>query len=757
MDQIAGLELSRAVGREAALFENESDAAGFLGRVARVVLEHTGAGLCALYLAEPHGRRLTLRAAVHREASVPSRKAGPPQHLAFDAAGEVTQAFRERRIARLQTAGAEEPVLRLAVPIALGPARIGVLVLDYADRLAVTAEEEAALRGVAAQLAAVLQDAWALLEARESRAEGAGREQTRLIRGEGASPGLARGRALPYEASFEGVPEVPEPKADRPAALARFQEALRLTRRQVEELRGNTESQLSDVLSLIFSAHLLMLNDESFTGAMIALIQKGAGPAQAVRSVVNDYARLFSRMGEARLAEKAQDVRDLGYRLLRNLAGDGEDRVSDYRGQIAVARHVYPSDLVRLVAQRIEGLALLGGTLTAHVSILASSLSLPLLITQDPQVLEIASGTPLLLDATRGELHVEPGPALLARYGAPLEPHAAPAAPAAAAAAAPPRIGATADGVPVSVLANVNLYKDALAAARLGAEGIGLYRSEFPFIIRNDFLGEEEQLELYRRIVQAVPSGPVLLRTADIGGDKLMQGREEERNPFLGVRGIRFSLANRELFRDQLRAMLRAGVGRDLGIMLPMVSTLEEIEEAREELSACMWALAAEGLAHNPAPRLGAMVELPSAVMYIGELARATDFLSIGTNDLIMYLLAVDRTNERLGQLYRSHHPTVLRTIAQVAAGVGEKIGELSVCGDAASDPLMIPFLVGVGIRKLSVAPSRIEQVRANLGRLTLAGAQAVARHMLEIRRLRDMEAYLKELGECLRAEERGT
>jgi len=236
-----------------------------------------------------------------------------------------------------------------------------------------------------------------------------------------------------------------------------------------------------------------------------------------------------------------------------------------------------------------------------------------------------------------------------------------------------------------------------------------------------------------------------------------MQGREEERNPFLGVRGIRFSLANRELFRDQLRAMLRAGVGRDLGIMLPMVSTLEEIEEAREELSACMWALAAEGLAHNPAPRLGAMVELPSAVMYIGELARATDFLSIGTNDLIMYLLAVDRTNERLGQLYRSHHPTVLRTIAQVAAGVGEKIGELSVCGDAASDPLMIPFLVGVGIRKLSVAPSRIEQVRANLGRLTLAGAQAVARHMLEIRRLRDMEAYLKELGECLGAEERGT
>jgi phosphotransferase system enzyme I (PtsP) len=287
---------------------------------------------------------------------------------------------------------------------------------------------------------------------------------------------------------------------------------------------------------------------------------------------------------------------------------------------------------------------------------------------------------------------------------------------------------------------------DALLAAERGADGIGLYRSEFPFIIRNDFLSEDEQVELYRRIVAAVPSGPVLLRTADIGGDKLMQGREEERNPFLGVRGIRFSLANRELFRDQLRAMLRAGQGRELGIMLPMVSTLEEVEEARAELDSCLKALAAEGLPHNPSPRLGAMVELPSAVMDIEELAKATDFLSIGTNDLIMYLLAVDRTNERLSSLYRSHHPTVLRSIAQVAEGVGKKLDELSVCGDSAADPLMIPFLIGVGIHRLSVAPARIDEVRAHLSRLTVTEAQAVAGRMLAIRKVREMEAYLSEL-----------
>jgi len=759
MQNSAGIELSRAVGREAALFENESDVGGFLERAAQLICDHSGARYCVVYLAEHGAPRPALRAiAGSGEAHAPD-SGSVPDALAV-------QAFRERAVRR---SGAGARGLRLALPIALGPARIGVLELHYESRGAFGVEEEAALRAVASQLAAVLHSASALLEARESLGEA----HTVLIRGVGASRGLALGRALAYEAGFEAVPPGPvDPVVEPAQAVERFQRALELTRLQVEELR-RTESPLSDVLSLIFSAHLLMLNDESFTGAMRELIREGSSPQAAVRSVVSGYAQQFSRMSEVRIAEKAQDVRDLGYRLLRNLAGAGE-AVSDYQGLIALAKHLYPSDLVRLAAQRIEGLALLGGALTAHVSILAGSLSLPVLITQDPRILEIAPDTPLLLDASRGELRLGPQEVLERRYrrlGAARrrspgevggrsaggrQPAAGPPGTAAArgaaaaGAAAVARGAATADGTRIRLLANVNLYMDALLATERGADGIGLYRSEFPFIIRNDFLSEDEQVELYRRIVAAVPSGPVLLRTADIGGDKLMQGREEERNPFLGVRGIRFSLANRELFRDQLRAMLRAGQGRELGIMLPMVSTLEEVEEARAELDSCLKALAAQGLPHNPGPRLGAMVELPSAVMDIEELAKATDFLSIGTNDLIMYLLAVDRTNERLSSLYRSHHPTVLRSIAQVAEGVGEKLGELSVCGDSAADPLMIPFLIGVGIRGLSVAPARIDEVRAHLGRLTIAEAQAVAGRMLAIRKVREMEAYLRELARRL-------
>jgi phosphotransferase system enzyme I (PtsP) len=737
MERGAGIELSKAVGREAALFENESDVAGFLKRAAQAVSDYSGAPYCVIYLADPS-----------RQALRPVASSGQPPRPDPDSPADALalQAFRARAPRRSAAGGGG---LKLAVPIALGPDRIGALELHYGERGAVGSEDEAALRAVASQLAAVLQNASALLEAREPRGEGS----TEVIRGEGASGGVALGRALLYEAGFEPAPPGPEEAEPKAAAEERFRRALELTRRQVEEM-ARTESPLSDVLSLIFSAHLLMLNDEAFTGAMRERIRDGSSPREAVRSVVNGYALQFSRMGEARIAEKAQDVRDLGYRLLRNLAGAGEVE-SDYRGQIALARHLYPSDLVRLAAQRIEGLALFGGTLTAHVSILASSLSLPVLITQDPRILQIPPETPLLLVASRGELRLGPPEELerqyrlleAARRGSRREAGGKPAGSRREA-----RQAATADGTPIRLLANVNLYMDALLAAERGAEGIGLYRSEFPFIIRNDFLSEDEQAELYGRVVAAVPSGPVLLRTADIGGDKLMQGREEERNPFLGVRGIRFSLANRELFREQLRAMLRAGQGRELGIMLPMVSTLEEVEEARAELGLCLRALAEEGLPHNAAPRLGAMVELPSAVMDIEELARATDFLSIGTNDLIMYLLAVDRTNERLGPLYRSHHPTVLRSIAQVAAGVGEKLGELSVCGDSAADPLMIPFLLGVGIRRLSVAPARIDEVRDFLGRLAIAEAQEVAGRMLAIRKVREMEAYLRELARRLRS-----
>jgi phosphoenolpyruvate-protein kinase (PTS system EI component) len=222
---------------------------------------------------------------------------------------------------------------------------------------------------------------------------------------------------------------------------------------------------------------------------------------------------------------------------------------------------------------------------------------------------------------------------------------------------------------------------------------------------------------------------------------------QPEQNPFLGVRGIRFSLANQELFRDQLRAMLRAGADRDLRIMFPMVSSVEEVEAGRAEIDRCIEALTTEGIPHQAHPKIGAMVELPSAVESIGELADATDFLSIGTNDLVMYLLAVDRTNERLGELYRNYHPAVLRALKRIVDGVGDKLDELSLCGDSAADPTLIPFFIGIGIRKLSVAPRHIPAVRRRIASLAMERAQEISREMLAIRAIRNMEHYLAKLG----------
>jgi phosphoenolpyruvate-protein kinase (PTS system EI component) len=297
------------------------------------------------------------------------------------------------------------------------------------------------------------------------------------------------------------------------------------------------------------------------------------------------------------------------------------------------------------------------------------------------------------------------------------------------------------------VLANINLLTDLNTALDVGADGIGLYRSEFPFIIRNDFVEEDEQHLIYRQITESFPEKEIVLRTVDIGGDKLIGDvTDAERNPFLGVRGIRFSLAHREMFRDQLRAMLRAGVDRDLRILFPMVSTVEEVELGREEIQGVQEELEKRGIPHNTRPKVGAMIELPSAVEAIEEIAEASDFLSIGTNDLVMYLLAVDRTNERLNELYRSYHPAVLRVLRRIAAGVGDHLDELSVCGDSAADPVMLPFLLGIGIRKLSVSPSRIPELRSRIRSYTVAETEEIRDQMLAIKNNREMEAYLEKM-----------
>jgi phosphotransferase system, enzyme I, PtsP len=498
---------------------------------------------------------------------------------------------------------------------------------------------------------------------------------------------------------------------------------------------------------MIFSSHLLMLRDESFVGRMEELANEGTDPREAVQAVVDDFSQRFAAIPDPRFQEKVQDVQDLGHRIVRNLHAL-EEMDSDYRGQVIVSGEIFPSELVKLHLQNVEGLVFSGGSATSHVAILAQSLGLPVVAIPDRRLFCIPPGTRLVVDAEDGKLVVNPAPEILEAYRQRVRIMARDTATPHEDADHPLAISTpvyTTDGTRIYVLANVNLVKDAISAASLGAEGVGLYRSEFPFLIRNGFPVEDEQVTVYRRVVTAMEGRPVSFRTLDLGGDKLLSsqvGRED--NPFLGFRGIRFLLGHRDLLRDQLRAMLRAGHDADIGIQFPMVASLEEFLAAREEVYHSITSLREEGLEHNDHPRLGVMVELPATLEIAADLAEVVDFFSIGSNDLTMYMLAADRTNHRVAGLYRSIHPGVLRALARFIA-VSTTCGTpVSVCGANAADTAMVCFYLGAGITQLSVDPSEIPRLARALARIDLAEARSVAEKMLATRTASEMSIIVE-------------
>lgn len=739
MDREINTNLSDIQQKLQALYDERTTVEGFLSHVAELVSQLTLADSCSVYLCDAPNEILLLKAS---GGPAPDTKA--PSRVP-KSEGLIGTAVSQMRTIRASSDGIDYGS-EMVVPVRRGPRRVGAVVLKHKrmDFFSETTERD--IRALFSQLAAFIQNAFYLSSYPQNESRFSP-DSFYIIQGQTASSGMAEGLALPWETGFGEESDDPVVDATPEAAIKRFDASLELTHQQLEKIHKDSDSALYDVVSLIFGAHLLMLSDDAFSGEIRRAIGSGSSPVAAVQKVVNRYAQALADMVGTRMAEKAEDVRDLGHRLIRNLINPAANTF-DYSNAIVIAHSVYPSELVTLAAQNVAGVVFTGSGVTAHISILARSLSVPVLITQDQEVYYIPEHTPLLLDASNGVLYVNPDRSKLGKRpqsdrrpgrgekdGWPTA-HTEPLS--------SEGVTASSNTHQVAIHANVNLYNDAKLALRNYAAGIGLYRSEFPFIIRNDFLSEEEQFLIYRRVIEAFSGKEITFRTVDIGGDKLFENSgSREQNPFLGVRGIRFSLANREMFRDQLRAMLRAGVGEDLRIMFPMVSSVDEVLEAKIEVEHCITALRNDGLPHNEAPKIGAMVELPSAVESIEDLAATTDFLSIGTNDLVMYLLAVDRTNERLNELYRSYHPTVLRVLKRVVDGVGAKRNELSVCGDSAGDPLMIPFYLGIGIRKLSIHPAELPRVYTSLGALTPERVRSISAEMLSIRRFKEMERYL--------------
>jgi phosphotransferase system, enzyme I, PtsP len=741
------------VGEKISVFESNDGLDSLLQSVVDIVAKHMGSEVCSIYIYDAFHQSVVM-AATHG--------------LSLDAVGQVSlsldegvtgRALKELRPVKESSRtknrvfkhvdGVDEDRFKaiLAVPILRGLNRVGVLVIQDEDPDHFDDTDVQALRTIAAQLARVIDDTRALLNLRKpSEApipEPAEHEDLRFLKGKSVAGGVAVGRVEIVASSEFDVLTAPadeDEDQDNTGSVEVFDRALIETRAQLTELQKHLDEKMADVASFIFGAHLLILQDHAFVGAMRDLVKKGYSPQRAVTNVVNDFIHIFSQHKNPRIAEKVQDVKDLGHRLMQNIQQRDEAHTGDYQGQIIIAEELMPSDFVKLATQKVEGVIILsGGGSTAHISILARSLEVPLIFLDNYRLLELPDGIQILMDAHQGTIFVEPDQMVLANYetlltankdlnaiGETVDPETH-----------------TSDGERVLLYSNINLLSDVKVATTLKAEGVGLYRSEFPFIVRNDFPSEEEQYRIYKRIVAGMGDREVILRTLDVGGDKMLtySSHTHEANPFLGLRAIRFTLLNPQIFSQQLRAMLRAGEETTVNIMFPFISSVDEFEEAKAFLEDCLAELIKEGVPCCTAPKIGCMIELPAAVEVVDELADIADFLCIGSNDLIQYLLAVDRTNERVSHLYVGHHPAVLRALKRIA-DVKDRV-DVSVCGDIAADPNLIPFLLGIGIRKLSVDPRSIPEVQKIVQQTSLSEAKKTAETLLSLGRLKDVEAFL--------------
>ena len=550
----------------------------------------------------------------------------------------------------------------------------------------------------------------------------------RRLTGIPASPGIVVGyvHLLRWE-----VPDVRHrvvTDAEIPAEIGRLRAALEAARARLRQIRERVEASAGPEEAAIFDVQISILDDRVLTGAVEDLIRQNLGAEKAFDVVMLEWRSRFARHSAPMLRERVGDLTDVHIRVLSLLLDlPDHDPVALPAGAsaILVTHDLTPSLTVQLDRESIAAIATDSGTRTAHVAILARSLGLPAVVGLRTATSELHGGERVVLDGGTGMLAINPTDEEIAAYQ---ERQRAEAMVEAALAELAELEAVTLDGVRVVLRANVDIPEDAEAAARSGAEGVGLMRTEFLVVGRATMPDEDEQYRAYRRVLEAFPGRPVVIRTFDIGGDKLpMGGFPTEPNPFLGWRAIRMCLDQPEMFRIQLRALLRAAMHGDLRIMLPLIVTLDEVRAARALLDEAAGELAERGASFRRDLPLGIMIETPAAAVAGDTLTRDVDFFSIGTNDLVQYTLAVDRGNANLAPRYTPLHPAVLRLI-QRTVEVAELGGiDVAVCGEMASQPLMAFALIGLGVRQLSVAPRSVSLVKRIVRSVTAAHAKLAA------------------------------
>jgi phosphotransferase system enzyme I (PtsP) len=586
------------------------------------------------------------------------------------------------------------PIL-LGVPIIAHRDVLGVISVQRAEN-AFNEDEEAFLTTLAAQLATSIERA-------ESKGRFSTEQASHVVKGVAGAPGMAIGVAMVLNRGVN-LESVPNKKTDDIAGeLTSFREAVRKVCEELTEQAEKMRASLPEEECALFLAYAQMLSGGSLIDDTEKNINAGNWAPSSWRETVEQHAHVFSQMEDRYLAERANDIRDLGLRVLRKLMLE-QSTYLDFPDQtILVGDEVTATDLADVPADCLSGIISAHGSSSSHVAILAHALGVPAVMGVPNLPIKQLDGVSLVVDGYNGSAFINPDKLILDEYNQYLKEEAA---------IEQDLIGlknkpaVTTDKHQVSLLVNSGLMSDHTPSLRSGAEGVGLYRTEIPFQIRDRFPTEEEQFQIYRNVLETFKGMPVVLRTLDVGGDKpLSYFPIHEANPFLGWRGVRITLDHPEIFITQVRAMIRANVGiNNLEILLPMISGKAELDdslflinrvrdEIEEECGEKIWL-----------PKIGAMIEVPSAVYQIEDICKLVDFVSIGTNDLTQYLLAVDRNNENVADLYSSLHPAVLKAMCQIVEGAAITDTPVSVCGELAGDPLGVMALLGMGIDNLSMS-----------------------------------------------------
>jgi phosphotransferase system enzyme I (PtsI) len=567
-------------------------------------------------------------------------------------------------------------------------------------------------------------------------------DQEEKLVGIGVSPGVARGMVFVHHPEDEEPPKRRIDPDQIPNEVARFESALITTRAQILEMQQRIAEAIGAKDASIFDAHLMVVEDNTLIDEVLRTLQKEQWNVEFVfAEVANRYAKTLSEIDDPYLRERAFDIHDVTRRVVRNLMGRSTKTLAQMDGpQIVVSHNLTPSDTAMLNRQMALGIATEVGSRTSHTAIMARSLNIPAVVGLKGAATRLKNGDHILLDGNKGVVFLNPSDDTLWNYGeveVELE-----------------RVeelltglrdtrSITRDGRSVILSANIELPEDLTLVHEAGAEGVGLYRTEFFFLNRTELPDEEEQYEAYYQVASGVAPQSVIIRTLDLGGDKFLSHSHlpSELNPFLGCRAIRFCLDRPDVFKAQLRAILRASAVGNVRLMYPLISGLPELRQANEILETCRQELRAEGQRFDEKLEVGIMIEVPSAVLIANNLAKEVDFFSIGTNDLIQYTIAVDRVNERIAHLYEPTHPAILRLLeltVQAAHNNGIWVG---VCGEMAGEICLVPLLVGLGVDELSASPGLIPRVKKAVQTLD---SKECAQLVEDVRELESAEEILE-------------